>query len=55
MPTEAKQPDYLGFVTFLLHQGALLSVRDGCRAPDQRVREIRDFLTGWVSNRRLSK
>ena len=47
-------PDVLGFVDFLLHHGATLSVRDGREPPRSRVREIRDFLTGWASGRRIT-
>lgn len=45
--------DTLGFVPFLLHQGALLSIRDGKRDLISRVREIREFLAGWATNRRI--
>lgn len=45
--------DRLGFGDYLLHEGATLSVRDGRTQSDGRVREIRDFVTGWTSGRRL--
>jgi hypothetical protein len=47
------EPDALGFLPFLLHAGATVSIRDGRQAADSRVREIREFLIGWASNRRL--
>jgi hypothetical protein len=46
-------PDSLGFMPFLLYNGAVVSIRDGQSDPNQRVREIREFLTGWASSRRL--
>lgn len=46
-------PDSLGFLPFLLYNGAVVSIRDGQQEPYQRVREIRDYLIGWVSSRRL--
>jgi hypothetical protein len=46
-------PDVLGFTGFLLHNGAVLTMRDATEPAYRRVREIRDFLTGWASRRRL--
>ena len=47
-------PDVLGFTDFLLHNGAVLCVRDGTEPSYRRVREIRDYLTGWASSRRIA-
>lgn len=49
---ESALPDSLGFLPFLLYNGAVVSIRDGQQDPHQRVWEIRDYLIGWVSNRR---
>jgi hypothetical protein len=45
--------DKLGFGDFLLHEGATLSVRSGRVKSDSRIREIRDFITGWAFGRRV--
>jgi hypothetical protein len=50
---EAVVPDSLGFLPFLLYNGAVVSIRDSTCEPDQRVREIREYLIGWASRRRL--
>jgi hypothetical protein len=44
--------DTLGLGDRLLHIGATLSVRDGRTDPHSRVRELRDFITGWTAGRR---
>jgi hypothetical protein len=46
-------PDSLGFLPFVLYNGAVVSIRDGQQDPYQRVREIRDYLIGWASSRGL--
>lgn len=46
-------PDAIGFLPFLLYNEAVVSIRDGQREADQRVREIREYLIGWTSSRRL--
>ena len=46
-------PDALGLVPYLLHAGATVTVRDGTDSPKGRVREIEDFVFGWVSGRRV--
>ena len=51
---QGPQPDTLGFVPYLLHRRATLSIRDGQVDPSGRVREIREFLLGWSSGRRLA-
>lgn len=45
--------DKLGFGDFLLHAGATLSVRSGRVKSERRVREIRNFITGWTAGRRI--
>jgi hypothetical protein len=47
-------PDGLGFMPFLLHSGAVVTIRSANGEPEQRVREIRDFLAGWISSRKLT-
>jgi hypothetical protein len=47
-------PDHLGFLPFLLHNGAVVSIRNGQQAPQSRVREIREYLIGWSSSRRFT-
>ena len=51
---QGPQTDTLGFEPYLLHRGATLSIRDGQADPSSRVREIREFLLGWSSGRRLA-
>ena len=51
---QGPQLDTLGFVPYLLHRGATLSIRDGQVDPKARVSEIREFLLGWASSRRLA-
>jgi hypothetical protein len=46
-------PDFLGFLPFLLYNRAVVSIRDGQQEPYERVREIRDYLIGWASSRRI--
>jgi hypothetical protein len=50
---DAEVPDSLGFLPYMLHRGATVSLRDGRLDPNDRVREIREFLCGWASTRRL--
>ena len=45
--------DLLWFVPFLLHHGAVFSIRIGRDAPNARVREIREYLIGWASTRHV--
>lgn len=47
-------PDSLGFMPFLLYHGAVVSIRDGRRDPAGRVKEIREYLMGWSTFRRLT-
>jgi hypothetical protein len=49
----AAMADALGFGDYLLHLGTTLAVRDGRTNPRSRVREVRDFITGWTAGRRL--
>jgi hypothetical protein len=46
-------PDTLGLMPYLLHAGATVTIRDANGPPRARVREIEDFILGWVSRRRL--
>lgn len=46
-------PDRLGFGDLLLHLGATLGIRVGRSSESKRVREIRDFITGWTADGRL--
>jgi hypothetical protein len=48
----ARLADTLGFSDRLLHLGATLRVRDGRTNPRSRVRELRDFITGWTAGHR---
>ena len=50
---EGLLPDSLGFLPYLLYNGAVVSVRDGSREPEDRVDEIREYLIGWAAHRRL--
>jgi hypothetical protein len=45
--------DYLGLVGRLMSNGATLSIRCGKRDPSSRVQELREFIYGWASFRRL--
>jgi hypothetical protein len=42
-----------GLVSYLLHSGAVLAIRDATGDPAERVQEIRDFVAGWASSRRF--
>lgn len=50
---ESAAPDVLGFASFLLHAGAIVSIRNAQGNPRGRVRELRDYLSGWITDRRL--
>lgn len=50
---ESAAPDVLGFASFLLHAGAIVSVRNAQGDLRTRVRELRDFLSGWIADRRV--
>jgi hypothetical protein len=50
----AEYPDYLGIGQRLLfNSGAALVVRDGKSHPSSRVRELREFIYGWATFRKL--
>lgn len=45
--------DGLGLSPWLLSQGAVTCIRDGTFNPDNRVREIKDYIYGWARSRGL--
>ena len=46
--------DSLGFMSLLLYSGAIVSIRDATGDPARSVRELREFICGWVSSRRVN-
>ncbi len=50
----AQTPDSVGLVSYLLHNQAIVSIRDGTVSPRPRVRELCDFIHGWVDSRGLT-
>lgn len=45
--------DSLNLVNYLLHKGATVHIRNGKLAPATRVRELRQYLLGWATQRNL--
>jgi len=45
--------DHLGLIQLLLHEYSVVSIRNGRTRSWWRAREIRDFIRGWASSRRL--
>ena len=45
--------DYLGFTDVLLTKGVTLQQRSGARDLNRRVKEIRQYILGWVTYRNL--
>jgi hypothetical protein len=50
---EHQYADRLGFCDLLLFAGATIQCRDGTGEIAPRVRDIRNFMIGWVTNRRF--
>jgi hypothetical protein len=50
---ESARFDYLGILNMLLALNSTISIRNGKDDPDDRVREIRDYIYGWASSRNL--
>lgn len=50
---QAKYLDDLGLASWLLGQGATISIKDGNCHCGARVREIRQFIDAWASDREL--
>ena len=49
----AAYPDSLGIYAAIQHRHSLTGIRNGQVNPAPRVRELRDFIYGWASSRRL--
>lgn len=45
--------DYFGIVSRILTLDSIISIRNGKITPTDRVREIKDYLYGWASSRKL--
>jgi 3',5'-cyclic AMP phosphodiesterase CpdA len=50
---DAAYPDYLGLGNRLMFSGATITVRSGRDDATSRIRELREFIYGWSSFRRL--
>ena len=50
---DASYPDYLGIGNRLIFSGATLAVRSGKVDASSRVKELREYIYGWASFRRL--
>ncbi|MGH8123695.1 MAG: hypothetical protein ACREPT_13090 [Rudaea sp.] len=50
---QAAYPDYLGLGNRIMFSGAITGVRSGKINANSRVRELREFVYGWASFRKL--
>ncbi|MFN6087414.1 MAG: hypothetical protein ACK47E_01565 [Cyclobacteriaceae bacterium] len=53
--SNSKVYDELGLVNYILSKDSVIGIRNGKTDPNERVRELKDYIYGWAKSRGLIK